>query len=364
MENVTMTRGRERAQAIIIAAFLVAIGVLVLSVFLNGLIFSQNLATRDEGAEERNIMEFTQGTEEAVRAAMTGNRTTPADAEDEFDLFMHVYEEQVRKKYVRRQSAASVGPTGLDSDLNLSDVDSTTVWALGQRCGVSPTSGSGKCTFVNSTTTSPEWQVINDSEAFDGDSPYKMEFNVTRPVGTDIFVANTTDSDAISFPPPFSGSGWRMEVNNNSIVFSQGADFPFGSSSSYSWSDIDEPYARIEVIEERINNQTKIGGNTVNTQKGALDSDIEQMVFEGADTVEGTYDIRIDKNTPQDKIQGPCQTTPDVCELVRTDDRDLYAVGIVHEVDGVRANYTDADVTHASEIGVTLRQEDLILEDR
>lgn len=355
MENVAPGEDTDGAQAIIIAAFLVAIGVLVLSVLLNGLIFSQNLATRDEGIDERKILEVNQGTQDAVRTAMTGNRTTPGDAEDEFDLFMTLYEEELLDRYRGRQSAVSLDPKNTSDP----DVDSTAVWAVGQRCGVSL--GSGACNFTDETGAA-NWQVTNDTDAFDGDSPYKMEFNVTRPSTGDEFVVNATDAPGFSVPPPFSGQGWRMEVNDNEIVFSEGGDFPFGSSSSYDWSDIDGNQARIEVMEERINNQTQINGSAVDTQEQGLDSDIEQVVFENASVVEGTYDIRIDDDTT--KIQGPCETTPDVCELAQTDDRDLYNIGVIHEVEGVRATYTDAGTTHTTEIGATLRQEDLILEER
>lgn len=355
MENVAPREDTDGAQAIIIAAFLVAIGILVLSVLLNGLIFSQNLATRDEGIDERKILEVNQGTQDAVRTAMTGNRTTPGDAEDEFDLFMNLYEEELLDRYRGRQSAVSLDPK------NISNIDSTTVWAVGQRCGVSL--GSGACNFTDETGAT-NWQVTNDTDAFDGDSPYRMEFNVTRPSTGTEFVVNATDGPGFSVPPPFASDGWRMEVSDNEIVFSEGSDFPFGSSSSYDWSDIDGSHARIEVMEERINNKTQINGSAVDTQEQGLDSDIEQVVFENASVVEGTYDIRIDRNTDVSKIQGPCETTPDVCELAQTDDRDLYAVGVIHEVDGVRASYTDAGTTHTTEIGATLRQEDLILEER
>jgi hypothetical protein len=354
MENVE--KGVESAQAIIVAAFLIGVGILVLSALLNGLIFSQDLASRDDGAEERSVIEFSQDAEEAVSTAMTGNRTTPDDAEDEFDDFMNLYEEGLIQRYTSRQRAVSIEPTNFT---DLSTGDGTLAWAIGQRCDVDD--ATTNCDFVNATGDA-NWQVVEKSGGgvFAGDSPYKLEFSVSRPSSGDVFVVNATDTGGFSVPPPLSSDGWNMTVDNSDIEFSEVG----GGSSSYSWSDIDGDRARIEVMNETIDGEKNVGG-TVDTQSGALDSNIVQVVFQGGDAVNGTYDIRIDAGVSESDINGPCDTTPDVCELTEDgDDRDLYSVGVVHEVSGIEASYVDLDISHTTEIDHTLEQKDMILEDR
>jgi len=353
MENVS--KSAEKAQALIVAAFIIAIGILVLSSLLNGLIFSQDLATRDDGAEERSVIEFSQDAEEAVGIAMTGNRTTPSNASEEFDDFVKLYGEDLIGRHTERQRSVSLGPTGSDDDLNLSDISDTRAWALGQRCDTENVTTD--CDFVNETG-SADWQVIKGSEAFDGDSPYKLEFDISRPSSGDEFNVNATDDGTFSVPPPFTSDSWTMRVDNTEITFIE--DGLLGGSSSYSWSsDIDGNRAHVEVMNGTID------GTSVDTKSGVLDSNIEQMLFEGGDVVNGTYDIRIDANVLDSDIAGPCNSTPDVCELIEDGDgRDLYNVGVVHEVEGIEANYTDGDISHTAEIDRTLEQEDLILEDR
>lgn len=386
MENVTLKRDTERAQAVIIAAFLVAIGVLVLSVFLNGLIFSQNLATRDDGAVERNIMEFNQGTEEAVRTAMTGNRTTPADAEEEFDLFMSVYEERIRDNYARRQSAVSLGPTGSDSNLNLSDVSSSTLaWAIGQRCNVG--FGGGDCNFTNATG-SPDWNAIenNTGSSFDTgiafDSPRKFVFTVKQPSSStpkfqvDAVRNGNAPKDISLFSPDTTEGDWRMLIDDDEIKF-QRVDSLIPSTTTVllntttvEWSDVDGDTARIDILNESIDGEsvTTVGNASSPTATPSTypdevenDPDKNYLRFWDGDVVEGTYDVRLDDAAGlENDITGPCDAP---CS-VTSSDRGIYAFGVVHEVEGVRANYAAADATHTSEIDVTLRQEDLILEDR
>ena len=360
MENVRSSA--EAAQAIIVAAFLIGIGILVLSALLNGLIFSQDLASRDSGAEERSVIEFVQDAEEAVGIAMTGNRTTPGDAEDEFDDYMKLYEEQLLQRYTSRQRAVSLGPTGSDEYLNLSDpgISGTPAWALGQRCDVD--NATTDCSFVNETGD-VDWQVVEQDSAFDSDSPYKLEFDLARPPSGDEFAVNASDSGTFSLPLPIPSEGWTMKVDNSNIEFTE--DGLFGSSSSYSWSTIGTSRAHIEVMNGSINGKDTIGGSPVDTKSGALDGAVEQMIFEQGDVTNGTYDIRIDPGVSESNINGPCSSTPDVCELIENgDDRDLYNVGVVHEVSGINANYTDGDISHTTEIDRTLEQEDMILEDR
>ena len=355
MENVS--ERKEKAQAIIVAAFIIAVGILVLSSLLNGLIFSQDLASRDSGAEERSVIEFVQGAEEAVGIAMTGNRTTPADAEDEFDLYMNLYETEIIERYTSRQRAVSFGPTGSDEYLNLSDLpSSTSAWVLGQRCDIDD--ATTNCDFVNENGDS-NWQVVEDSDAFDGDSPYKLEFNLARPSSGDEFVVNASDGGGFAVPPPFSNNGWEMIVDNSNIKFNELG--PAGSTSSYSWSsDIDGNRAHIEVMNGTID------GTSVDTKSGLLDNNIEQMIIQQGDVTNGTYDIRIDAGlSDPDDIAGPRNSRHDDCELIENgDDRDLYNVGVVHEVNGIEASYADRDISHTTEIDHTLEQEDMILEDR
>lgn len=356
MENVE--NRVESAQAIIVAAFLIGVGILVLSALLNGLIFSQDLASRDDGAEERSVIEFKQDAEEAVSTAMTGNRTTPTDAEDEFDDYMNLYEEELIQRYTSRQRAVSIEPTNFT---DLSTGDGTLAWAIGQRCDVD--NATTNCDFVNETNDI-NWQVVQNDNAFDSDSPYKLEFDLARPSSGDEFVVNASDSSTFSLPLPISSEGWTMTVSNSNIEFTEDGLF-VGGSSSYSWSDIDGNRAHIEVINGTIDGKDTIGGNPVDTKSGALDGAVKQMIFEQGDVTNGTYDIRIDAGVSESDINGPCDTTPDVCELIEDgDDRDLYNVGVVHEVSGINANYTDGDISHTSEIDHTLEQQDMILEDR
>jgi hypothetical protein len=361
MENVK--KSAEAAQAIIVAAFLIGIGILVLSSLLNGLIFSQDLASRDSGAEERTVIEFVQDAEEAVGMAMTGNRTTPADAEDEFEDYINLYETELIERYTSRQRAVSLGPTGSDSYLNLSDISSTRAWALGQRCDIND--ATTDCSFQNESYNSANWQVVDEDDAFAGDSPYKLEFTVEQPSSGE-FVVNVTDDTSTFLGIPIGADeNWKMNVTNSEIAFKHEVFGVSLDSDSYDWSDIDGSRARIEVMNGTINGKDTIGGDSVDTKSSELDDDLEQMFFEQGDAVQGTYDIRLSDSVDSGDITGPCDSTPDVCELIENgDDRDLYNVGVVHEVNGIEASYVDGDISHTSEIDETLEQEDMILEDR
>jgi len=380
MENVASREDEDGAQAIIIAAFLVAIGILVLSVLLNGLIFSQNLATRDEGADERRILEVNQGTQEAVHTAMTGNRTTPADAEDEFDLFMNLYEEELVEKYSGRQAAVSLGPTGSDSDLNFSDLSSgTRAWALGQRCDLDDSTTD--CRLENATDES-RWNAIEDNTGSAGnafDSPHRFVFTVERPSPS----ADTFQVDAVRnenaernfdfFSSDTTEGDWRMTVDNSKIEFEKvdsvllpPISAVLTNDTTVDWSAVDGDRARIDVLNESINGKdvASIGSSGVSdatsTYSGELDdTDKNYMRFWNGSEVEGEYDIRLNDATLENDITGPCDAP---CS--ETGERGIYAFGVIHEVDGVRASYTSADTTHTTEIGATLRQEDLILEER
>lgn len=386
MENVAQ-EGKEDAQAIIIAAFLVAIGILVLSVFLNGLIFSQNLATRDEGADERNILEVNQGTQDAVRTAMTGNRTTPDDAEDEFDLFMNLYEEGVMGKYRGRQSAVSLGPTGSgDSDLNFSDVKSsptgtgTLAWALGQKCDLDDSLTD--CSIENATG-SPDWNAVEDNTGNAGNaftSPRKFVFTVEKPGPGDTFQVDAVKNEGAprNFDTTVDATvgDWRMVVDNNQVKFekvdsllpSLSPPVVKTNTTTVLWGSIDGDTARIDILNEEIDGEdvASIGSSgpfdATSTYPEEIENDPDKgyLRFWDGDVAEGTYDIRIDDAAFENDLTGPCDAP---CSAPGGD-RGVYAFGVVHEVEGIRANYTDAGTTHTTEIGATLRQEDLILEER
>jgi hypothetical protein len=380
MENVA----RNNAQVIITAAFIFAVGIVAITALLNGLIFSQDIASRDDGVMERSVVGAEGDVRDTVGMAMTGDRGTPSDAADEYETYLRSFETVLQERLADNGRSISLTP-----------VTETESWALGQRCSPDVSD----CTFLNENGDDT-WTAIDDPD----DNPFepsggrnKMMFNVTEPdpsFNHEFRVSVTEDGSKYMFDALSEDTSqndeqdWGMVVRSDiPVIGNPVITFEYNNSASapisdtVEWDDIGKEYAVIEVFNGTsttitgtgatptgtINGQESISGwSDVNFPDPVADQNGHLNFSTTGDSIEGSYDIRVSSGfrDDEDELEGPCDAPAnDGCTDFSQGDRELYAIGVVHN-SSVGMNYYGDNVEHSTNINETLEQDSLILGDR
>jgi hypothetical protein len=319
MENV----GEKAAQVVILAGFLLAIGVIAVTLVLNGLIFSQDVASRDDGTPERDIMQFQDSVNESLQQAVTNNGTYgPSVAQEEYERFLNGYEERVNSQLARRQAEIVFREQP-------SVHDKTVAWAVGQR-------GVGEYT---NTTGGAEWVVAEDIS-----DVHRLEFNVSMSSvgGAEKTLMNFSTGVTNIGPIVTISNGWELDLretgSGNLEVEADGYGFETGNGITFTVVP-DSGHATFSLWEE---------------VEGEFSDHPSAARFEDGDEIEGNYDFRFDDGATN---LGPC-TAP-----CRNSDGDTppqkYAVGIIHKVRDVGFEYVNRRVSYNASLTVTAEQADI-----
>lgn len=386
MENVD-----DSAQVIILASFLVAIGIVVLAVFLNSLIFAEDLSTRDDGLDERGISETAANAKAtAYRMANSVGRNgsvlnPPAGNITEKDLYipdqsgpggtptvfprtsfafgMNEYGGVLEEISTTRQRIVEIPATSTDAE---------DAWFIGQR---------GEAEFENESGNDnfPIFEDLEDSATteYHADSMVKLEIYIDmNEVDGDDFVIVATDS----LTPPDAAVNigvveWSMNVSlsddsiytNNSVPNTE--EIPLSGADNVTVEIFPQrPEGYITLENGPRQNEPKLKASDLN--------DFNSMSIIEGDDAYGTYSMVLGESPSGTaeyakpyQIKGPCKndvsTTVDrpcVALDPNGDNRELYAVGAVRN-GKFDMRYTDGDISYTEEFsGISAEPENLQLE--
>jgi hypothetical protein len=317
MENVG-----KKAQVIILAGFLLAIGVIAVTLVLNGLIFSQDVASRDDGVPEREVIQFRNSVNETLQEAVTNNGTySPDVAEMEYERFLNEYEEQVNEQLLRRQAEVVF-------EESPSSHDKTVAWAVGQR-------GVGEYT---NTTGGAEWVVAEDIS-----DVYRLDFNVSMSsVGGAETLMNFSTGVTNIGPIVTINNGWELDLretgSGNLEVEADGYGFETGNGISFTVVP-DSGHATFSLWEE---------------VEGEFSDPPSAARFEDGDEIEGSYEFRFDDGaTDVGPCTAPCRNSDDSTPPQK------YAVGVVHKAKDIAFEYANRRVTYNETLTVTAKQDEI-----
>lgn len=351
-------------QVIILAGFLVAIGIVVLAAFLNGLIFAQDLSTRDDGVKDRQIIGFEQDTERfstavastvGVNGSGNGNVSQddlfePGDARDNFNDAVEQYDDNTTRQFESRQAVAQVSTTTVSDD---------TAWSIGQTNGE----------FQNDSGDT-KFRVI---EAGSERDMVSFEMYVEDPFGSLNLGDETLRISAYEDPlPPQAqadkeGTLWELSIENNNLLGDEMVNVSRNTTAgTTTYNQITNPdIQNADNLTVRITPQDGEACLIVDRtgvceaasgdlEPGWLDSDIESVTvqdFSSGGQKEGSYEMRFEEDLDQGEIElcgAPCVST--------SGDIKVHAVGIVHDTE-VDVTYIDSDAEYENSIEVSAEQE-------
>ena len=362
MEDVGISD--ERAQVILVGAFLIAIGVLSALLVINDIGFSQTIATQDGGEDGFESLEISAGTERAVSEAMTGNGTTPSNASVEFEEYLESYSDQTNQALLSGAARANVEP----DTSNL-----TTAWMVGQR---------KNGTFVNAKGDE-EWIMVEEIPSPSDDNIRgRFELNVSAmSTNPDPFVLKATnegDFDTLSTVPT-STSGFdayelKMEINEtvggdnflnltmealrNDTATISGLEMVSDDKSEINVTG--DETVTVDVFDETVNEDSskfpQPTGPSVDTDN------VDGFKFKNGSDGVGTYDFRFDgsptgvgesnfESPSTGEPRGPCAAGGPPCRTV--DGTEKHIVGVVHSITGdpIELNYVSRSTSYSKKLG-------------
>lgn len=331
MENLTRS---DSAQAIIVAGFLIAVGMVVVATLLNAMVFSQNLDARGVHVDSEGVEEFAQITSDEsdrLRQRVHEKNNTPQEAVD-------YYVRAMRNQTDGLQHMPSVDSIVVRAD----DWENETAWQFVQdndAAELDADGGSVDWTMVDGVSETYVFKLnftLNSAEWSSGDNLTKIV--VTN--GSDerhIYAVNESNR-----PPhvPAHPDDDRVVVQNEHGDWLQN-----NSVSRFS----DSHPVTIEFF------AGPGGDHLVNGSTAPLDIPNRQWI----DTVEirlgnhteGKYELRVDDGA-NPTGQGPCSGSP--CGTPR--DTSQWVTGMIHQ-----SNYTLTYVhprsTHVDNVSKTTAEE-------
>jgi len=378
MENVGIRD--ERAQIILIGAFLIAIGVISALLIVNDIGFSQTIATQDGGEEGFESLEFEAGVEQAVSEAMEGNGTTPQNASIQFEKYLRGYSNETNE-------ALQAG--GIRSNVEPDTSNLTTAWMVGQR---------SNGTFVNATGET-EWIMVENVEQSKNENIRgRFDLNVSdmSPIAGNAnpFVLEATEDTNFENLNTSDGLGnqgnvgWNLSVKINETIGGDNflrlnlTEFEIVNSPAVgNITVIDENETVIDVTGQEtvrvdIFNETVDGNSSdfPDFTPGREATDADGFKLSRASNGEGTYEFRFnasltDSGSPfstSSTPNGPCDH-PDGPPCRSADGTEKHIVGVVHNVTGTVADieYISRSTSYENTIGTaggtTLDAEDVNL---
>lgn len=297
----------DRAQMIIIGGLIIALGLVAVATILNGLIFSQNLASRGNQLNDDMVVEIKEvTTNESAEAIRYTNKhdpdKTPGDAEDMYDAYFVNYSIAVQNLTATRQVHTSFdrSPNG--------------VWEVAQNQSLDFTDASG----------SADWGLTT---AQDADTVYRMNFTDVSHPGSSNFTV-TVD--------PLTGNDWEMNLTSSEVVVTDGT-----TTNEFSVS--------YPITVEVMNGSGSINGSSFDLLSDHIRNQEDyQISFEGGDQVQGKYFVRFDPNTVSIAGSGPCSTgASSTCASSSG-----RIAGVVHNA-SIDVNYFDAKVNYTESFDVT-----------
>ncbi len=324
---------RESAQAIILAGFAVAIGMVVVAVYLNAMVFSANLDARGTHVDADEVAEISHltlsETDYQMQRVQELNET-PDEAEESYVTAM-----QDQNDAMQRLPSSDSAVVNIPQD----SWDNQSAWQFVQEVSTAELDGDDD---------EANWTVATDIE-----DVFVLDFNKTKNYGDgenftrirtgdgswELYVlANGTDPHGADDPPDDTVF---VDDDNTLHEFEANGDWGYG----------DDTAVQIEILGGEDGNGA-IGGQEENLQ---FPDDVDEIEIIYGDKSQGNYEMRIDGDA---KSNGPCPTSDDPEPECGIPYEDVYwTTGIVHQ-----SNYTlthvhprstfedDVSITHPREV--------------
>lgn len=298
----------DSAQMIIIGGFIIAIGLVAVATILNGLIFSQNLASRGSQVHDDLILEIKEvTTNESIQAIRYTNKhdinKEPLEAESMYGKHMVNYTRAVRNLSLHTQAYLAVNE------------DPNGVWDLVQNQSENFTDSGGMS----------DWDLTQS----DVETTYRLNLTDVSHTGGGDFTVRVVDPLSVD-------DVWRMNLTSSSVEVTDGA-----STKTYSVS--------YPITVEVMNGSGSIDGSNADLLSDAIrnENNPYKIRFEGGNNVEGKYYVRVGPRTIG-LGTGPCSTGLNPT-CVTSDGR---VVGVVHNA-SVEIVYFDPKVNFTEVMDVT-----------
>lgn len=304
------------AQAIIVAAFMIAVGVVVVATLLNAVIFSQNLDARGvqiESDEVAEVNELVLQETEFIMDRVHGQTNTPDEAESYYTPAMENFTEATQ---LMPSSASSVVRTG--------EWDNLAAWQFVQN--------NSEANLDGVDGDEEEWDVVDDS-----DELLALDFNISLDEGFDENDDNLTriklhtgvdDRRQIyAVNESMSGLDLPFTVTEDAVVVEDDDGHVVGSYNSSNYDDFsfgEDDYLEVSVL-------TGEGTSSINGEETEEDDsilqdqnadEIQSVSIEWGNSTKGTYEVRVDGGDP-DTDEGPCANSPCV-------DTSGWITGMIH----------------------------------
>lgn len=350
----------ERAQIILIGAFLIAIGVLAALLIINDIGFSQTIAKQDGGEDGFESLEFSNSADRAVSEAMTGNGTTPSNASVRFEKYIDSYSNETNDAFLTGAASADVTPD--TSKIN-------TAWMVGQR---------DNGTFKNARGDN-EWIMVENIPSPDDNIRGRFELNVSDMRDTNpkpLFLNGTEEGTFNSLTTLLDPKAWtlKMRINDSTgdpiLNLNMTARENVTLASGLEVTDFDQEKTNIagnDTVTVDVFNQT-VNGDSSGFPSGTNYTDgsdvnpdeSDGFKFDNASKGEGTYEFRFDSDVTKTELnssstgdpKGPC-THPNGPPCRSVDGTEKHIVGVVHNVTAGAADleYTSRSTSYESTVG-------------
>lgn len=300
----------DRAQMIIIGGLIIALGLVAVATILNGLIFSQNLASRGNQLNDDMVVEIKEvTTNESIEAIRYTNKhdrdKTPGEAEDMYDAYFVNYSKAVQNLTATRQVHISFdrSPNG--------------VWSVVQNQSQDFTDNSG----------SSDWNMMSSIAV---ETTYRLNLTDVDHPGANNLTVRLQDSLGTDI--------WRMNLTPSEVVVTDTS-----TTEKYSVS--------YPITVEVMNGSGSINGSSFDLLSDSIrnENDPYQVRFEGGDMVNGKYHVWFGPGGITGLNDGPCNTglSSDTCTSSSG-----WIAGVVHNA-SIDINYFDAKVNYTESFDVT-----------
>jgi len=338
MEDV---RDRGSGQLIIIAGFLVAVGIVVVTTSLNTVIFAQDLATRDDSNDYSDLVEISEVTNETAENGLEPtnevalNDTLGKDGvEERYEWYMQNYTDGVQEAAATRGKYVNVSVESMNTTWRIvqnesgkfDNKDSEETYGIPDL---------GTCPFGPTVCSNTD---INAPPTGELDEFYMLKFNITgiSASPSDPVEINGTDTSTVY-------SGWRMEM------WEDGGDvrIDFQRSATGCPTDVTRsPPVTIEVVNGSVNG-SDMDTCWVPTTDGV-------GVVNGNDT-EGTYEMRFERplfDPEFTNVESGCTNTPGDFPCT-SPDNDINIVGGILGAE-YEMEFVSPRMEHNETVGVDL----------
>lgn len=376
VDSVVRNGDDESGQVIVLTGFLVAIAIVVVAVTLNSLIFAQDLSTRDDGLDDREILGFEENTERMATGLAhdighnsSGNITQDDlfgadddmedDVEDNYVSGVEAYAENATVHVQNRQGIAEI------EDINMNRA----VWSVGQEFGE----------FQNESGDT-EFSILDDDD-IDEEVVQSLELYIEDPFTFNLF--GSDESFRISayedrLPPQAAasqeGAAWELAFEEEGFFGDDNINVTrnvtgTADSSIITDSNITGADNLTIEIDLRDSNQACIridAGECDDSYEDDLEpdwleDDVESITIQNFEERSGTYEIRLDGEGVDGEDIVLCENNAP-CVKEPPEDFNLHAVGVVDD-GSFTYSYTDADTEYTRTIsGIRAEQDGLPLE--